>query len=224
MTEMAADLKADEAVRKNVGEELRWDTRLQTSEIGVVVADGVATLTGNVDSLLKKFAAEDAAQHVHGVRAVANEIEVRLPSLSERSDSDIAHAVATALEWDTFVPKNRIHTTVTNGRVTLSGEVEWQHQRYSAEEAVRHLMGVKAIDNQITIKPQPVPAGLKATIEAALVRGAKHDAHKIRVEVLGRTIILRGTVRSWAERNQAQMAAWSAPGVNTVQNLISVSI
>src|SRR6185437_9974560 len=131
----------------------RWDTRLQTSEIGVVVADGVATLTGNVDSLLKKFAAEDAAQHVHGVRAVANEIEVRLPSLSERSDSDIAHAVATAL-----------------------------------------------------------------------VRGAKHDAHKIRVEVLGRTIILRGTVRSWAERNQAQMAAWSAPGVNTVQNLISVSI
>src|SRR6185312_8772271 len=203
--------------------ELRWDARLQPNEIGVTVAGGVATLTGRVDSLTKKWTAEEAVQRVRGVYAVANEIEVHLPSFAERSDSDIARAAVQALEWDASVPREKIRITVAQGLLTLTGEVEWQYQRRAAEDAVWRLMGVRGVDNRITIRPAVAASGLETKIEAALLRGALHDAHRVKVEVNGSEVILRGSVRSWAEWQQAMGVAWSAPGVSVVDNRISVA-
>jgi osmotically-inducible protein OsmY len=215
--------QADEEIQKNVLSELKWDARVQPNEIGVVVKDGVVTLTGWVDSYTKKWAAEEAAHRVRGVKAVANEIEVRLPSASERTDADIAAAAARALEWDAFIPLDRLDVTVAKGWVTLKGEVEWQYQKQDAERVVRRLTGVKGVTNLITVKPRITPSELKQKIEQALVRSAETDAQRITVEVEGSKVILKGAVRSWAEREEAARVAWLAPGVTSVENRIALS-
>jgi osmotically-inducible protein OsmY len=211
-------IRTDEEIQKDVLAELKWDAQVQPNEIGVAVKDGVVTLTGWVDSYLKKWAAEDAAHRISGVRAVANEIEVKLAT--ERTDVDIAAAVVRALEWDSSVPADRVKVTVSKGWVTLRGEVEWQYQKEDAERIVRRLSGVKGVSNLITIKPSVTPLELKEKIEDALVRNAEIDADRITVEVQGGRAILKGTVRSWAEREAAERAAWSAPGITSVDNRI----
>jgi osmotically-inducible protein OsmY len=215
--------RTDTEIQKAVLEELRWDARVQPNEIGVSVKDGVVSLNGTVDSYLKKWAAEEAAHKVKGVVAVANDIEVKLPGTSERTDADIAAAVARALEWDAFVPTDRVEVTVSKGWVTLDGELEYQYQKEEAERAARRITGVRGVTNLIRIKPsKPSPSDLKKKIEDALVRNAETDAERIQVEVRGSTVVLKGTVRSYAEKQEAARVAWSAPGVTSVENQISV--
>jgi osmotically-inducible protein OsmY len=216
--------KTDEQIQRDVLDELKWDARVQPNEIGVAVKDGIVTLTGWVDSYTKKWAAEDAAKRVRGVKAVANEIEVRLPGAAERTDADLAAAAIRALQWDAFVPIERIQVTVSKGWVTLQGAVDWEFQKEDAERVVRRLTGVRGVTNLITVKPhiQPSPAELKRKIEDALVRDAETDAQRITVEVQGSKVILRGKVRSWAERQEAERMAWSAPGVIEVENDILI--
>ncbi len=220
---MAVSTRTDEQIQDDILEELKWDTRVRPNEIGVAVKDGIVTLTGWVDSYLKKMAAESAAHRVQGVKAVANDIEVRLPSSSERTDADLAAAVVNALKWDAFIPADKIDVTVSKGWVTLKGEVEFGFQRRAAERAVQRLSGVKGVSNLITIKPLLSPTDLKQKIEKALVRNAETDARHITVEVQGSKVILYGTVRSYAEKQEAEDTVWSAPGVSEVDNRIVVS-
>jgi osmotically-inducible protein OsmY len=200
--------------------ELRWDPSVPATEIGVVVKDGVVTLTGTVDTYMKKWRAEEVAHRVNGVIAVANEIQVR--SIGERTDSDIAAAALHALSWNSTIPQGKVHVTVDKGWITLKGDVEWQYQRQEAERVVRRLLGVKGVSNLITVKPAVTPSDLKRKIEDALVRNAQVDAERITVEVQENKAVLKGKVRSWAEREEAERVAWLAPGITSVDNQISL--
>ena len=222
---MAVMVHTDEEIQQDVLRELKYEASLQPNEIGVAVKDGIVTLSGGVDSYLKRWAAEEAAHRVHGVKAVANDIEVKLPNSSERSDADIAAAVLRALEWDAFVPTDKIDVTVSKGWVTLKGEVEWGFQRADAERVARRITGVKGVSNLIIVRPRvkPSPEEMKRKIQEAIVRSAELDAKGVTVEVLADKVILSGTVRSWAEKREAERAAWSAPGVSSVENRIVVA-
>ncbi len=218
--------RIDQNIQRDVLDELEWEPRIQPNEIGIAVREGVVTLAGWVDNYAKKWAAERAAHRVHRVRAVANDIEVRLPSSAQHTDPDLAMAATRALEWDAFVSIEGLDVTVSNGWVVLRGEVEWEYQKRAAERSVRRLSGVRGVTNGLTVRPrsQPIPEQLKDQIELALVRSVETDAERVTVEVRGDQVILVGTVRSWLEREEAERVAWSAPGITTVDNQITVRL
>jgi len=218
------ETRADEQIHREVLAELKWEPRVVPNEIGVAVKDGIVTLTGHVDSYTKRWAAEDAAHRVRGVKAVANDIEVRLASTAMRTDADIAAAAVRALEWDASLSIDKLDVTVSKGWVTLRGEVEWQYKKEDAERVVRRLMGVTGVTNLIVVKPRATPSELKQKIEQALVRSAETNAQRITVEVDGSKVILKGTVRSYAEKRVAAHAAWSAPGVTSVDDRITIAV
>ena len=215
-------MKTDIQLQRDVIEELRWDPTVGRVEIGVAAKDGVITLSGEVDTFAQKYAAEHAAKRVGGVRAVAEELTVKLPSTTQRSDTELAHAAVNALRWDVVVPDDRVTVRVEDGWIALEGTVEWQYQRTAAERALRYLTGVKGLTNLITVKPRVTAADVRAKIETALERSAEIDAQQIHVEAFNGTVRLTGRVRSWAERNDAEQAAWSAPGVTKVEDRLLV--
>ena len=216
-------MKNDVDLQRDVFDELKWEPAVHSTDIGVIVKDGVVTLEGVVDSYPEKWAAERAAKRVSGVKALALELEVKLPGSGKQTDADIAEAAENALKWDVLVPQDRIKVTVEKGFLTLEGQVDWEFQRSAAKRAVQYLTGVKGVANEITVEPKVAPTDVKAQIEAALKRNAILDAQQIKVQADGGKVTLRGNVRSWAERDEAEAAAWAAPGVNEVTDFIAVT-
>lgn len=215
-------MKTDADLKRDIEDELEWDPAVRAAAIGVAVKDGVATLTGHIETYAEKHAAEKAVRRVAGVKAIALELDVRLSPEHRRSDTDIALAAEQSLKWNTLVP-DKIRLTVEKGWITLRGEVEWDFQRRSAENAVRSLTGVVGISNQVTLKPAPVKAeDLQTRIADALKRQVEREIDNIEIRVDGSTVTLRGHVNSWHERDAAGGAAWSAPGVLVVVNELRV--
>ena len=216
-------MKSDSEIERDVKDELTWNPDLDATDIAVSVKKGVVTLTGFVRSYLDKFEAEAAAKRVAGVVAVANDIEVRMPSVDERPDPEIARDAVAAIKSQLPISSEKIKIVVKNGWITLEGEVEWQYQRSTAEQAVRRIKGVKGVSNTIKLKPQARPSEIKRKIQDAFRRSAEVDANRIIVEADGGVVTLKGTVRSWIEREEAERVAWSAPGVTNVVDQIVVS-
>ena len=215
-------ISSDRELKIQVEAALAWEPNVEEAHVGVAAEDGVVTLSGYVASYVEQWAAEQAAKRVPGVRAVVNKIEVKLPGTSRRTDVDLAASAVGALRAHASVPADKIKVAVAEGWVTLDGVVEWQYQKQAAEDAVRSLTGVVGVTNMITVSPRVRPDELKARIEDAFKRVAQLDASRIRVEVDGDRVILRGTVGSVAEREEAERQAWSAPGVREVKNAITV--
>ena len=217
-------MRADEDIKRDVEDELQWDPDIDPTDIAVAVKDGVVTLTGFARSYAQKFEAEAAAKRVAGVVGVANDLEVRLPSIDERPDPDIARDAVHALKTQLPLAADNIKVIVKKGWITLEGEVEWNYQRETAENAVRWIKGVNGVSNLIQVKPRVAPSEIRQQIAEAFRRSAALDANRITVETTGSEVILKGTVRSWAERQEAERAAWAAPGVTKVDNLIAVAL
>jgi osmotically-inducible protein OsmY len=215
--------KSDEHIHQEVLRELRWDSRVADTEVGVEVDQGVVTLTGTVASYAKKLAAQAAAHRIPGVLDVANDIHVKIPGSSGRTDTEIAQAVRQALEWDVLVPDTSIASTVTDGWVTLEGQVERLREREDAERAVRHLQGVRGVTNKLGVRPPTVqPERVREVIEEALERCAEREAKRLQVQVSGGAVTLTGHVRSYAEKRAVMGAVSHAPGVHTVNDRLRI--
>jgi len=212
--------KSDSELRHDVERELEWDPSIDARNIGVMVKNGVVTLTGTVSTYSDKWRAERIAKRVAGVTAIANDIEVKLSN--ERTDADIAESARLALKLDNRIPADRVKVIVDHGWITLEGTVDYYHQKSAAESDVRYLDGVRGVTNAIAVTPHVSPAEIKTKIEEALKRSAQLDASRITVVTEGNKVILSGNVRSWAEREEAELAAWAAPGVSQVENRIKV--
>lgn len=216
-------MKTDRQLQKDVIEELQWDAAVQSAHIGVEASEGVVTLSGQVDSFAEKFAAADAAKRVAGVKAVAMDLEVRLPGSSTRTDADIAKAVVSALDWNVSIPSGAVQVKVDDGFVTLTGEVDWDYQRDAAASSVRHLLGVRGVNNAVTLRSHAAVKDVKGKIESALQRLAHQDSKAISVAVKDSTVTLSGTTHSHLERDTIEAAAWNAPGVQQVIDCIVVA-
>ena len=213
--------KADMQLKKDVEDELEWDPKINAAQIGVAVENGAVSLTGVVDTYAEKWAAEDAAKRVSGVRSVAQDLTVRILGEHQHSDAEIAEAALNAVKWDVWVPST-VKLSVQQGWITLEGQVEWNFQRDEAESAVRHLAGVKGVVNNITLKPTVSAAQVKERVKAALQRQATVDAQTIRVDTSGSTVTLSGDASTWQAVEDAADAAWAAPGVTDVVDNIRV--
>ncbi len=213
----------DQSLQQAVIDELQWDPSVNAADIGVTANNGVVTLTGHVGSYSEKWAAERAAGRVYGVKAVAEEIEVRYPLSDKQGDDDIAKRAIQVLSWDIDVPKDRVKIRVEKGFVTLSGDVDWFYQRNAAEADVRKLSGVTGVADNIKIKPSVQAADVRTKINAAFTRNAQIDADEITVTADGGKVTLSGNVETWYERNLAEETAWSAPGVTQVDDRLTVA-
>lgn len=213
---------SDEKIQQDVIAQLKWNPQLTASQIGVAVKDGIVTLSGQVDTYLQKLEAEKEAGKVAGVRAIAEDIHVGVSAGQKKTDTEIAEAASNALKWHTSIPEEDIQVKVEGGIVTLEGEVEWSFQRDAATNAVSNLTGVRGVINTIKLKQKATPNDLKQRIDAAFHRSATVDAGHIKVEVVGTKAILKGKVRSFAEKDDAESAAWSAPGILDVENRLEI--
>jgi osmotically-inducible protein OsmY len=209
----------DTEIQHDVIDELQFEPSVDASKIGVAASGGIVTLTGSVPSYAEKIAAEEAALRVLGVQAIANDLKIDLPQSHERTDTDIASSAVNVLQWDSSLPRNQITVKVSNGFVTLDGEVEWQYQKDRARTLVQSISGVRGVTSNITLKPRVLVGDVKMKIRQAFERSAETDANQIQIEAHDGTVVLRGPVHSWAEKQDATRAAYSVPGVKVVENL-----
>lgn len=216
-------MRNDEEIRDDIIAELEWDPKIESTEIGVTVKDGAVALLGVVGSYAEKLAAEQAAKRVRGVRAIAEQIRVRLPSERSVTDDNIAERIAHVLEWNTGVPNNNIQAEVRNGFVTLTGEVEWNYQREAAKDLVAGIKGVSAVSNMIRVKSRIAKADITREISRALQRNADFEASRIKVDVDGGKVTLNGDVKAWYERKLVEDAVWAAPGVTQVTDNLRIA-
>jgi osmotically-inducible protein OsmY len=215
-------MRSDTQIQKDVMEQLKWEPFLNAAEIGVAVKNGIVTLSGQVDSYSKKITAEKATKKVAGVKAIAEDIQINVSPFFNTTDTEIAEAVLNALKWHSAVQEEKIKIKVENGNVRLDGEVEWEYQKTSAASSIINLAGVRSVVNLITVKPKVEASDVRHKINLAFQRSAIIDSAKVKVEVIGGKVILRGTVRSSAEKDDAEHAAWNAPGVFMVESKLEI--
>jgi osmotically-inducible protein OsmY len=216
-------MKTDAQIKIDVLAELEWEPSVDATRIGVEVKDGVVTLAGHVSSFWERWHAERAAQRVAGVNALAVEIDIALPGFAARTDGDIAHAIEQALQWVSYLPKDAVKVMVEKGWVTLTGKVDWDYQRQAATGAVRYLMGVRGVTDDIGLSSRATSKGVKADLEATLGRRLPADRDAINVRVDAGEVTLAATVHSWWARELARESAWSTPGVHYVQDRLAIS-
>jgi osmotically-inducible protein OsmY len=215
-------MKSDIEIQKDVIEQLKWEPFLNSAQIGVAVKNGIVTLSGQVDAYSKKILAEKTTKKVAGVKAIAEDIQVGISPVYKKTDTEIAEAVVNALKWHTMIPDEKIKVSVEDGNVKLEGDVEWEYQRNQAKTAVENLTGVRFVTNLVAVKPKITPYELQQKINASFQRSANIDSARITAEVLGSKVTLRGKVRSFSEKEDAENAVWSAPGVVSVENKLLI--